>query len=522
MDFLQQAIALLSEPPGSIIYHLVTLFALQVVFAFSYSRWRRNAEDAQAQRLMWASAAIFLGRVILLAVGLVNSDNPQQTAAIFPPLEQAINTMTITFLVWSLIPQKSKSSRSFDITLIVILVLSGILYLFFAQEWIRQIGMGVTYYNSTLQATIWSILQIIILAGGLAYLLLQSGLQDALPIIIIFVLLFATLANLFNRVEFVQTDTNIPYMVRLGFMIALPLWAVFAYQYSLTPLLNSESAFKSSAIRFGSAMDNAAQIIATGQLKRRIAMSIEMASKLLEAEFVAIGLIDSNDPEVIRFSSNIRGRGSVEPDSWAANLTQIPTFNLALSQGNTIELLPDGIGARQLHDFYKIMGIEPRGPLLIHPLVTNEQNLGLLVVAAKSEQPSWSLEKQELLPGLARYLAQAILNSQRAPTQVVVPPPGPRDNTNTVPSAILLDQVRLHSLLAEKDDLRIALEKANLETKQAESRALAAQKQARYLAAALRAAQQMETINTAPNATEADTIISRANKISSTAERTDS
>lgn len=510
MDFLQQSIRLLSEPPGNVVYHLVTLFALQVVFAISFSRWRRYPEDSQAQRLTWASAAIFAGRFVLLLVGLLNNDNPQQLAAILPPLEQAINTMSIALLVWSLIPQPSDSSRLSDIILVVILVLSGVLYLFFAQEWQSQVASGVTYYNGTLQATIWAIVQILVLVAGLAYLLFQTGLQDALPIITIVVLLLTTVAHLFNQNELVASDTNIPYAVRFGYLIAFPLWAVYAYQNTLTPLLAAQSKHKSSVTRFGSSLDEAAQIISTRQLQRRIAKSIDMASDLLEAKFVAIGLVDRQTPFQLHFKSNLKDENSGSEKSWTIELNQLTAFDLALTQGNTIELLSEGLGARQLHEFYGIVGIDPQGPIMIHSLAVDERTIGLLLAAASAEQKNWTTEKRDLMPGIAKYQAQAILNSQTPEAPIVSSPtPEPRKSTsNTVPSAILLDQVHLHSLRVENNELRTALDKSKLETKKAEAKALAAQKQARYLAAALRAAQHASFEVGDEDQSNIDTIIS--------------
>ncbi len=524
MEILQQTINLLSEPPGSVIYHLVTLFALQVVFAISYSRWRRSPDDSQAQRLVWASAAIFAGRLVLLFVGLFNSGDPQQAAIILPPLEQAINTMTIALLVWSLIPHSRSSPRLPDIVLVIILVLTGVVYLFFAQEWSNQIDAGVNYYNSTLQATIWSVSQITILTAGLAYLLLKAGLKEVLPIIMIVVLLLATVAHLFNHNEFIPTDTNVPYLIRFGYLIVFPLWAVYAYQYTLTPLLETESTYRTSAGRFSSALEEAAQIIATRQPQRRIAKSIDMAADLMEAEFVAIGLLDQQDDRYLRFTSNLKDENSAESKFWVINLNQQTTFGLALTQGNTMELIPEGIGARQLHDFYKTVGIDPKGPLLVHPLAANGTNIGLLIVAADAEKENWSFEKKDLLPGIAKYQAQAILNSQMPSDSPVVvpPPPGPRDTTSKVPSAILLDQARLYGLRAEIEQLQTSLKQSKLETKQAEAKALAAQKQARYLAAALRIAQQTAPNSREPEESINDTVITTPkNRSPSTTEAPD-
>ena len=165
MEFLQQIIRLLSEPPGSVIYHLVTLFALQAVFALSYSRWRRNPEDEQARRMASASAAIFLGRLLLLFAGLSYGSAPQQAAIFLPPLEQAINTATAALLAWSLVPRPARSPHFFDIILVLILVLVVVMFLFFAQDWKSQVENGITYYGGTPQAIVWTVLQFVILSS---------------------------------------------------------------------------------------------------------------------------------------------------------------------------------------------------------------------------------------------------------------------------------------------------------------------------------------------------------------------
>ena len=492
MGFLQQIIRLLSEPPGSIIYHLVTLFALQVVFALSYSRWRRDSDDDQAQRLMWASALIFLGRLLLLLAGLFYGREPQLAARVLPPLEQAINTATAALLVWSLAPRPTRWPRLLDIFVVITLVLIGVMYLFFAQEWKNQVNGGITYYSGTPQAVAWTIIQIVILISGLVYLLLNSQRREPLPAIILGVLLVTEVIHLWNYAEIIPTDTNVPYWIRLGYLIAFPLWAVYAYQHVLSPLLTSESTHIESVIRFGSTLAKAAEVIASQQRERRIAKSLEMASHLLDAAFVSIGLVDRRNPSRINFTSNPTIEDGKEIKLWAIDLTRHPILNAAFIQSQTVELLPTGLGARQLHEFYGSFGIDPLGPLLIHPLLDNGSHIGLLVIAATEEQESWTEDQKSLVPGLASYISQAVVNSQLPAVRFtsVPPAPEPRDVIETVPSAILLDQVRLSSLEAERDELKSALEGAIERRKQSEEKALGIQKQARYLAAALLAAQE--------------------------------
>ncbi len=492
MEFLQQIIRLLSEPPGSVIYHLVTLFALQAVFALSYSRWRRSPEDEQAWRMTWASAAIFLGRLLLLFAALYYGRDPQQVAIYLPPLEQAINTATGALLAWSLVPRPARLPHMPDIILVLILVLVVVMFLFFAQDWRSQVENGITYYGGTPQAMVWAVLQFVILASSLAYLLIKSRLREPLPAIIIGLLLLAQIIYLFNYSEFIPTDTNIPYWLRLGYLIAIPLWAGYAYQRTLSPLLATEMIQKRSLLGFGASLEEAAQIIATRQPERRLAKSLQMSSHLLGASFVAIGLCDRSNTRLLHFTSSFPGSEATDPRKWTLDLAEHPSFNAAFAQENTMELSPSGLGARQLHQFYRAVQVEPLGPLLVHPLIANDKHIGLLVVAATAELETWSDYHRSLVPGLSSYVAQALFNSQTPPVQFRIAHSAPetRIASETIPSAILLDQAQLQSLEYERDKLQTALEAAVESRKHAEAKILVQQKQARYLAAALRAARQ--------------------------------
>ena len=393
------------------------------------------------------------------------------------------------------------------------------MYLFFAQEWENQFNGGITYYGGTTQAVVWIIIQIIILVSGLVYLLLNSQRREPLPAIILGILLLAEVIHLWNYAEIIPTDTNVPYWIRLGYLIIFPLWAIYAYQQVLSPLLTSESTHKDLVIRFGSALDEAAEVIATRQRERRIAKSLEMAYHMLDAALVSIGFVDSRYPNRINFSSSLANEDTTEIKQWAIDLTRYPTLNAAFIQGQTVELLPAGLGARQLHEFYGSFGIDPLGPLLIHPLVKNGSHIGLLVIAATEQQENWTEDQKSLVPGLASYISQAVVNSQLPAVRftAVPPAPKPRDVTETVPSAILLDHVRLSSLEAERDELKSALEEAIERRKQAEEKALGIQKQARFLAAALRAFQESQQEQVADQV-QMDTVITGTRKTTSQSE----
>ena len=71
MSFWQQLNELLSKTPGNLVYHLVTLFAIQATLAIAVAHWRREqSADALTHRLAVGAGALLLVRVVLLGVSL--------------------------------------------------------------------------------------------------------------------------------------------------------------------------------------------------------------------------------------------------------------------------------------------------------------------------------------------------------------------------------------------------------------------------------------------------------------------
>ena len=341
---IRQIIQILSEPPGSFIYHLITLFALQVVFAISYSRWRRQPDDEVARNMSYAAGGIFLGRLALLIVGIYYGRDPVTAAAVLPPLEQAINTASVAMLVWSLIPRPEQYPRVMDIMLIMTLVLTGVLYLFFAQEWQNQATAGIPY-NGTQQASLWTVSQIALLAIGLGYLLFRGRELGALPPIILGALLITYIIHFWNYPEFVPTGTNVAYWIRLGNLIALPLWAVYAYQHAMAPLLASETRLQDSVTKFGDSLNQAAQVIATQQPQRRLVFALAMVNQMFDTSSAAIGLTDKQDRNTLVFHRALPELGPGELKKWQIALADHTTLAAVLNQDSSTELLRDGLGS---------------------------------------------------------------------------------------------------------------------------------------------------------------------------------
>ncbi len=110
----------LSQPPDSLVYHVIILLALQATFWLALYHLRRRPDDQFSRRLVWASAGMMIGRLFLLVAALAAYE-VNEAASILPPLERAIDTATAALLVWALAPQFKGATRLGDAILLIVL-----------------------------------------------------------------------------------------------------------------------------------------------------------------------------------------------------------------------------------------------------------------------------------------------------------------------------------------------------------------------------------------------------------------
>ncbi len=493
MTLLPQIIQLLTESPGNIVYHLVTLFALQAVLGISFSQWRRNPQDKTAVRTTLAAAFLIAGRLIILIASLIIINNNVSSIVILPPLEQAVNTITAVFLLWAFIPSPKNLPRLGHILLLLALLTLGIMTISFAQAWAAQVAEAPVPsqlpYNGTTQATFWGVLQIVLLAIGFILTVVNGRLRPTLRPIILGLLLLAHLAHFWNYPELIPSGTDIPYWIRLGYLAALPLWATMAYRESLSPLVAFQLATLPAHQQLNRTLSMAAAVIDSDSTRGRLLGAIEMATRLSEAAFVGIGLLPDEAPDTIRLISNLPQPQTNSPRSWQLHLADWEPFQQIIRSGEGVHLPLTGSRARQVYGLYETLGIGALGGLLLEPLRHQDAVIGLIVLALPDGRIQWPPFQQAIMPGLAKFVAQAVANSQ-------TPPPPPEETAIfTQPLPVEPDPAisgRLIALEEERERLVQNLETANNRLLQAETRAATATKRAQDLAATL---EEIETLN---------------------------
>lgn len=474
MALLQQIIELLSRPPGSIIYHLLTLFALQIVLALAFARWQRDPNDESARRMTFAAGGILVARLVLLFAGLMVEGDPAQARIVLPPLEQAIDMATILLLVWGLAPFAMDRPRLADGVLLVSLVVVAVMFLFFFQDWQNRVVAGgvATPYIGTIQAYVWGVLQMAVLAGGLVWLALGRATRLTLRPIIVAVALLAHVANFFNYPEIIPSGTEVVYWLRLGYLVAFPLWAVQAYRDNMRDLLTAAEADRAQASQMARNLRLATGVISAQIPEVRLEQALDMVTGLVATRFAAIGLIDEKNPQRVVFGQVRPVAGRDTSYARPINLSDHAAFRLAYEQQRGIELLPRGVGARQAHELAQQFNVGPLGPVFVEPLVAANHCFGFLVLAAPPAVPNWSERERAIIPGVAAFISQAIANSRRLEAETGARAAAPASTTATAPAHAPERDPEKERLMLELADTRRMLSTAEERVRQAETAAV--------------------------------------------------
>lgn len=408
MPLLQQIVQLLTEAPYNLVYHLIVLLAVQVVLGIALGQWVRNRQDEVARRMVLGAAAVLVVRLILAGGIVLISRNALNAFRYLPPLEQAVNTMTLIGLVWALAPTFTRIPRVIDLIAFVFMIGTAVLYVVFALDWARR--TTTISYNSDFQSTMWGILQLILLMGGIGLVGMGRGRDWLLRLFVLLPLLGAHLAHFWNYPEFLLVDTELPYLIRLGQLIAFPLLTIVAYRHALFELAKPLMVTRPQPVvtPLTDILQLATRVIETPnhQLTRQEAAA--MVAHLLRPAFVGLAVPVVDDPDQLHVTL-LRPR--LDQDHYQAiflGLTDWPSFSLAIRQGEAAELVPNGMGHQQIQRLYQHVGMDEIGPLLIKPLRLTQHTIGLLLVGGKANNASWTDNERTLLRGLAHYIAHAL------------------------------------------------------------------------------------------------------------------
>lgn len=476
--------ALLTQPPASLVYHLLLLFALQAIVAISFSHWRRDRTAVSAARHFFAATALLLSRLLWLLLLLLLANQTSTQNNLLPPLEQALQTAVAGLLLWALVSHALTKPQLADIGLFLGNLLLLLLTISFLLAWQPSAVAGLLYAESA-QMALWLWLQTAVYALGLLLSLWIKPLRPTLAPFIFLILLVGHLAALWQQQQATAVADSLLFYTRLAQLAAFPLWLVLVYRQSLSPLLLSQQANRPATQQLVDTLQWAAATVQPRSPHGRSQQAVQLLQKSIDSSFAAVGLFVPEQKQLLHLVSNLPQPGADAPRSWQLDLVEWPPFRTAVRQKAGLPLLPEGQGTRHLHDLYQAMDIGPFGAMWVQPLFAADELIGLILLARNHGRMPWTAREQALLPALAAFIGQALHNTAVATPDV--PPP-----VSTLTPATPSVSGQIIALETERDRLAAELATTANRANQAEARAVVALKRAHDLAQAL---EEMERLN---------------------------
>ncbi len=407
MPILGQIIDLLSSFPGSLIYHLSVLFAIEATLGIALPQRHRPA----TRRVVLAAIGMLVGRLALMVVALLDQQGMIAVpAAVLPPLERAVDAIGVWLMVWALLPLFDNMPQWGDLVAGGVSLLLVVLYFFLAVAWHSEAVAGAVY-NGSAQETVWEVIQLGVLGAATVYTLLERRGDWGLVLGILVVLLAA------HSIHFgwPPVGENVAGWERLGQLVAYLLFAVSVYRLLIRqimaqaapPLGEQMAGLVEQAMRLGAVGTDASNAART---------AVSTIAALTEASTVAMLTLaaeraEGYEVELVSFHSN--GKLTPRPPKVFA-LDDAPALRRAINHKQALFLRPGGVD--DASRLVLLMQLLPeadhderlRSAVLIQPIHHEGQLFGALLVQPTAGGGEWPASKRWLLGSLADQLAAAL------------------------------------------------------------------------------------------------------------------
>ncbi len=400
-------ISLLSVPPGDLVYHLVTLFAIQLILGMAAGHLYRRRDDSVAVRLAVMAGGITAARAALMLVAMLARLGWLSPDVVLPPLERFLDLLTPLLAAWAFLPLSQQDARIGTAVLLVTSLIAAGGYAAFATLW-PAVANSVPY-NLYWQAQAWeaasAALMLIFLIVGLAV----RG-EDWPLLTALFVVWFV--AHLLE-LGLPDPESHIAGWVRTANLAAYPLLAALVYRH----ILRSRTPPPAVEVRRAGGVDLTAVDIldATNRIERvadiepGLRLAAPAIARALEADMVAIGLVaGGRSARRIRLVALHPSTGALlgEQETFIST-SRHPLLATALQTGR----VQRSVSPQQdttITDLYRRLGFEQAGPLLVYPLMDGETARGLIIAGNPISQKEWRTHTRRTFRAVGAAVAMAL------------------------------------------------------------------------------------------------------------------
>jgi signal transduction histidine kinase/predicted nucleic acid-binding Zn-ribbon protein len=398
MGIFDDAVSIITQPPGNLVYFLVSLFALQQAFVSALSARRAMPGASPARRWAWSAGGMLLVRVGLMIAGLLGVAGLIVPEYLLPPLESWFITAGALVLIWATL--LSDRARRWQTTvLIVLLILTLAFY-----------GYGIVLRAAPDQAyLVWDVAlwEPMVAAVALTvFLILTVALRPpewewALGVALFWLL--GTVAQMLWSTPAMPVDG----WQRLASLVALPLVSILAHRQLL------------AAPRVEGTTDQLPDITALSEIVQSVASARDLDPALIVAsskianflgvDICAITLDAEDEAESVRLIA-VHPPTAAELNPPHLHLPDYPGLQTAYATHEPT-ITNRSAKAPWLAPLYEELGFEKPEPLAALALRHQDRNLGILLLGGPGKAGGWR-ERDLGTPGMvADMLAKAIVEA---------------------------------------------------------------------------------------------------------------
>ncbi|HLF74795.1 MAG TPA: ATP-binding protein [Anaerolineales bacterium] len=407
---LGQIFSLLTEPAGSLVYHLILVFSIAGALQSAFMHWR-SSEFPQARRTIFGLVMLLVAQLGLFGLSAAGSQGLLNLPLILPPLDRALTVFSVVWMIWLwAFPEPSRAADA--ATWLMTLLVAAAFGLSLAAY---SLEPAFTSYNLTTQDSFWQLGSIGFAVFGLFLLLVRHPNGWAYGMAM-FLLAFAG-HLLYMMVG--RGDGNFPGAVRLGYMAAYPVLMTLPQRFpapsSRLTTVKQQDAPVGERRRYSTDPKtfHALLALAGESTSDRLSQAITraIAQTMLADLCFLIYLTDNKNQMQIASGYDLIREENLEGGS--LNKTLVPMLTNALQRGRPLRL-PSSSTSTDIKGLSDMLGLNSPGHLLSVPIVTPEKDpLGGVLLLSPYSNRLWSAEDQAFLANIALSLVPIIQRGQK-------------------------------------------------------------------------------------------------------------
>ncbi|NLS76179.1 MAG: PAS domain S-box protein [Chloroflexi bacterium] len=415
-------LGILNQPPGALAYHVILLFALEAMCGMAWEEWRRMRRQEYRQ-MTWGflgAAAIHVLWAALEGLRWRGAIPAETLSWLWPPLSDALYALSWAALIWSFLPLLQAFGSKLPLIGWAAAGAIGVFFAIAALIWRSALlASPAAQYGSHWLAYAWAGLRI-----ALAWLALYAAIRRGAELRLWLGIAFAAL--LAGQVAQLAHALSIGHeqaagWLRVAELVAYPLLALTVHQSIIADLFSYGQEFKTvseESLRQTRELlllvetSKATNSLELGKVMEGIVENVVLA---LNADQCGIAYATS-DPGVLQVMATydpLHGglTSGANTPGLALEVDAFPIVKHALERrqqilSNRVESNP---AAQEL---FQTLGSSDTGPMILQPLASATQVLGLLLVGNSRSKRPFSQADGHLCQSLAGQVAASLENAQ--------------------------------------------------------------------------------------------------------------